>query len=168
MALPNAATLRDDPVKHARQHHRGSAVKRAWGRVARWITEITGSVWAFMIAISAIVVWGITGPLFHFSDTWQLAINTSTTIITFLMVFLIQQTQNRDSKAMQLKLNELIAAVEGASNKMIDIEDLSEDELNGIARDYRKLVAHVTTDDTSRTTVVNVPDRERPDDDRGG
>ena len=89
-----------------------------------------GSSTAFILAVAIVLVWGFTGPVFQFSETWQLVINTGTTIITFLMVFLIQKTQNKDSKAIHLKLNELIAAIEGASNRMVDIEDITETELD--------------------------------------
>src|SRR5712691_6435108 len=92
-------------------------------------TKATGTSGAFVIALAVLIVWGISGPLFHFSDTWQLVINTGTTIVTFLMVFLIQRTQNKDALAIHLKLNEIVAAIEGASNKLIDAEDLSEKEL---------------------------------------
>jgi len=97
-----------------------------------------GSYWAFLIAFMIVLVWGLTGPMFHYSDTWQLVINTGTTIITFLMVFLIQNTQNRDAKAMHLKLDELITALKAAHNEMISIEDLSDDQLEEIAAYYRK------------------------------
>lgn len=98
-----------------------------------------GNVWAFFLAIGTIILWLLTGPIFGFSDTWQLVVNTGTTIITFLMVFLIQHTQNKDTRALQLKLNELIAAVEGASNRLIDIEDLSEHELEHLYQRFRHL-----------------------------
>lgn len=107
--------------------------------ISAWITGATGSVSAFIIALLVILVWGITGPLFNFSDTWQLVINTGTTIITFLMVFIIQQSQNKDSLALQLKLNELIASEERASNRLIDIEDLSQEELQVLKKFYIKL-----------------------------
>jgi low affinity Fe/Cu permease len=103
------------------------------------ITLWTGSSKAFAIAFSVVIIWGLSGPLFKFSDTWQLVINTGTTIITFLMVFLIQKTQNKDSKAIQLKLNELIAASRYASNRMVDIEDLSEEELDVLHKFYQEL-----------------------------
>lgn len=99
-------------------------------RVSQRVTMLTGSSIAFLLSFSVIIIWLITGPLFAFSDTWQLVINTGTTIITFLMVFLIQRSQNKESMSIQLKLNELIAAVKGASNNLIDVEDLSEKELN--------------------------------------
>src|SRR5258705_16572 len=95
--------------------HHDKAPARAFERFASAATRFTGSVPAFALALGTILIWGITGPLFHFSDTWQLVINTGTTIVTFLMVFLIQQTQNKDGLAIQLKLNELVAALEGAS-----------------------------------------------------
>jgi low affinity Fe/Cu permease len=94
---------------------------------------------AFALAAGVIVVWGVTGPLFGFSDTWQLVINTGTTIVTFLMVFLIQRTQNKDSIAVQLKLNELVAAVEGASHRLINVEDLSEEDLEVLHAYYCRL-----------------------------
>jgi low affinity Fe/Cu permease len=108
-------------------------------RAASAITCWTGSSTAFGIAFAVILVWAITGPLFKYSDTWQLVINTGTTIVTFLMVFLIQKSQNKDSKAIQLKLNELIAASRWASNRMVDIEDLSEEELDVLHNYYQKL-----------------------------
>ena len=103
------------------------------------ISFVSGQPLAFVVAVGTIIVWGVTGPLFAFSDTWQLVINTGTTIVTFLMVFLIQRTQNKDSLAIQLKLNEIVAAIPGASNRLIDIEDLSEDELMKLHRFYGRL-----------------------------
>jgi low affinity Fe/Cu permease len=108
-------------------------------RMATKITSWTGSSMAFGTAFGIIIVWGITGPVFKYSDTWQLVINTGTTIITFLMVFLIQKSQNKDSKAIQIKLNELIAASRHASNRIVDIEDLSESELDVLKKFYQKL-----------------------------
>ena len=104
------------------------------------VTHATGRPWAFLVAFAVIVVWGLSGPIFGFGDTWQLVINTSTTIVTFLMVFLIQQTQNKDSKAMELKLNELVAATKGASNRLIDVEALSEDDLDVLHGYFQQLV----------------------------
>jgi low affinity Fe/Cu permease len=94
---------------------------------------------AFLTALSIVAIWGATGPLFHYSDTWQLVINTGTTVITFLMVFLIQSTQNRDSEAMHLKLDELIRAIQGAHNALLDLEELEEKDLDRIREDYRAL-----------------------------
>ncbi|HEY1250654.1 MAG TPA: low affinity iron permease family protein [Thermoanaerobaculia bacterium] len=102
-------------------------------------TEWAGSSWAFGIAVAVIVVWGLTGPIFHYSDTWQLVINTGTTIVTFLMVFLIQRAQNKESKAVQLKLNEIVAAIQGASNRLIDVESLSEDEIEVLRKHYSEM-----------------------------
>jgi low affinity Fe/Cu permease len=108
-------------------------------RFATWATRWTGSTSAFIAAVLFIVLWFGSGPMFGWSDTWQLIANTFTTLVTFLMVFLIQRTQNKDSMALQLKLNELVAAIEGASNRLIDIEDLSEKELQVLHRHYQKL-----------------------------
>jgi len=108
-------------------------------RFSNWATAATGSSAAFLVAMIVIIVWAVTGPLFHYSDTWQLVINTGTTIITFLMVFLIQKAQNKDSKAIHLKLNELLASHEGASNRMVDIENLTEQELDRIHKFYSQL-----------------------------
>ena len=108
-------------------------------RLSHVVTAWTGSSWAFAIAAAIILAWLITGPLFHFSDTWQLVINTGTTIVTFLMVFLIQRAQNKDSLAIQLKLNEIVAAIPGASNRLIDIEDLSETDLRRLHEFYCRL-----------------------------
>lgn len=107
--------------------------------LASKITSWTGSSSAFMIAFCIVIIWAVSGPLFHYSETWQLIINTGTTIVTFLMVFLIQKAQNKDSKAVQLKLNELIAANRHTSNRMVDIEDLSEEELNKLRDFYTRL-----------------------------
>jgi low affinity Fe/Cu permease len=119
-----------------------SAVVPASDRFAKFAARSShylGSRWSFVAAIGVIVVWGITGPFFHYSDTWQLVINTGTTIVTFLMVFLIQNTQNRDARAIHLKLNELIHAVDKAKNQMIDVEKLSELELEDLGKTYEKI-----------------------------
>jgi low affinity Fe/Cu permease len=108
-------------------------------RFATWASVATGSTPAFILAFSIVVIWLVTGPLFGFSDTWQLVINTGTTIVTFLMVFLIQRAQNKESLAVQLKLNELVAAINGASNRLISVEDLSEEELEVLHKHYREL-----------------------------
>ena len=108
-------------------------------RIAQKATYFSGTTIAFIIAVSVILTWILTGPFFHFSDTWQLVINTGTTIITFLMVFLIQRTQNKDSRALHLKLNELIASLKGPSNRLVDIENLSEGELDTLHRFYHQL-----------------------------
>ncbi|MEO6302793.1 MAG: low affinity iron permease family protein [Bacteroidia bacterium] len=103
------------------------------------VSEFTGSTTAFLIAFFSIVLWAVVGPIFNFSETWQLVINTGTTIITFLMVFLIQKSQNKDSLAIQLKLNELVAAHEFASNRLVSVENMTEDELKVIKKYYSKL-----------------------------
>lgn len=126
------------PKKHPQKRRAGGigvALERLSARVTAW----AGGTWAFAIALSIIVAWGVSGPIFKFSDTWQLVINTSTTIVTFLMVFLIQRSQNKESLALQLKLNELIAAVQGASNTLISVEDLGEAELQTLHAHYQML-----------------------------
>lgn len=115
-------------------------------RFALKVTQVSGTSTAFMLAFAVIVVWLLTGPLFNFSDTWQLVINTGTTIVTFLMVFLIQRAQNKDALAMHLKLNEIVAALDGASNRLIDVEDLSEEEIRTLHRHYQKLVTMAKND----------------------
>ena len=117
--------------------------------LARRTATGMGSPWAFLSDSLIIIIWGVTGPLFGYSDTWQLVINTGTTIVTFLMVFLIQNTQNRDAKAMQLKLDELIVAVATAHNQMVDIESLSDNELADLELKFRKLRAECS--DTAET-----------------
>ena len=115
-------------------------------RFSHQVTTWAGSSWAFIIALSVIVVWGISGPIFKFSDTWQLVINTGTTIVTFLMVFLIQRSQNKDALAIHLKLNEIVAALDGASNRLIDVEDLTEEEVKILHKHYQKLVTMAKRD----------------------
>ena len=114
-------------------------IRDAFGVFARKTSSVLGSAWAFVIAILIIVVWAMTGPTFHYSDTWQLIINTGTTIVTFLMVFLIQNTQNRDAKAVHLKLDELIRALEPARNKLVDLEKLSDDDLKALETEFENL-----------------------------
>jgi low affinity Fe/Cu permease len=113
----------------------------SFGRFAAKASSWLGSKWAFVVAILIICVWAVTGPIFHYSNTWQLIINTGTTIVTFLMVFLIQNTQNRDARAINLKLDELIHAVDAAGDQMIDIENLSDEELDAMQTQYGKLRA---------------------------
>lgn len=111
----------------------------AFRRFARSVALAVGAPTAFALALLLVIVWGVTGPLFHYSDSWQLTINTGTTIVTFLMVFVIQNTQNRDSQVVQLKLDELIRAVEDARNELVDMEDLSDDELRALHRQFAAL-----------------------------
>ena len=114
-------------------------LSRAFDHFSNTITKATGSSAAFLIACTIILLWALTGPIFHYSDTWQLVINTGTTIITFLMVFVIQQSQNKDTMALHIKLNELIASHENSSNRLISVEDLTEEELVVLKKFYSRL-----------------------------
>ena len=116
-----------------------TTVNRWFHKFACKTSDVMGSPWSFFIAIAVIVTWAVTGPIFHYSDSWQLIINTSTTIITFLMVFLIQNTQNRDAKTFHLKLDELIHAIKGARNKMIDLENMTDEELEKLRAEFQRL-----------------------------
>ena len=116
-----------------------SAVEELFAKVAGKTSQAAGSVWAFTAAMLVVLMWASTGPLFGYSETWQLVINTGTTIVTFLMVFVIQHAQNKDMRAVQLKLNELIAAIEGASNRLIDVEDLTDHELEHLYNRFQTL-----------------------------
>jgi low affinity Fe/Cu permease len=118
---------------------RRSSLGEALEGLAHRATEWTGGSWAFGVALAIILIWGITGPVFGFSDTWQLVINTTTTIVTFLVVFMIQNTQNRDSKALHLKLDELIRSIKGARNGLIDSEDLSDKEIDRLEDEFAKI-----------------------------
>jgi low affinity Fe/Cu permease len=112
-----------------------------FARFSRGTARVTGSPVTFFLALLVIITWAVTGPVFHYSDTWQLVINTATTIVTFLMVFLIQNTQNRDATAMHIKLDELIRAIHGARNRMVDLEDLNEDQLNNLKEQFAALAS---------------------------
>ncbi len=114
-------------------------MKNLFRKFAQAASHAVGSSWAFILAVVIIFVWAITGPMFHYSDTWQLVINTGTTIITFLIVFLIQNTQNRDAKAIHLKLDELIRAVEGARTHLVELEELSDEELERLQKQFTRL-----------------------------
>ncbi|MEO7724680.1 MAG: low affinity iron permease family protein [Chthoniobacterales bacterium] len=114
-------------------------VQDAFRIAARKTSAVLGTAWAFMGAVSIIVVWGATGHLFGYSDTWQLFINTGNTIVTFLMVFLIQNTQNRDSKAIHLKLDEIIRSLDGARNRLMDLEEMSDDDLDKFQKEFQRL-----------------------------
>ncbi|HEX9162005.1 MAG TPA: low affinity iron permease family protein [Thermoanaerobaculia bacterium] len=118
----------------------------AVSRFATWVSDKSGSTAAFIGALSIVVAWAVSGPLFRYSDTWQLTINTGTTIVTFLMVFLIQRAQNKGALAVQLKLNELVAALEGASNRLISVEDLSENDLKVLHDHYHRLAEMAKSD----------------------
>jgi len=121
-----------------KEQEKTAVVKKLFRRFAHKTSLAVGSPAAFIAAVVVILVWAITGPLFHYSDTWQLIINTATTIITFLMVFLIQNTQNRDARAVHLKLDELIKNIDGARNWMIDLEDLSDEEIDAFQKEFQR------------------------------
>ncbi len=127
-------------------------VRGLFERLSFEATRLTGTSLAFVFAVGAVLIWLLTGPLFGFSDTWQLVINTGTTIVTFLMVFLIQRAQNKDALAIHLKLNEIVAAMEGASNRLIDVEDLSEGEITALRMYYRKLIELARADENLTAT----------------
>ena len=131
---PDGSVLRPEDV-------RSSRVKEAFSGFSRKTAELAGGPWSFAVAVAVVAAWALTGPLFGFSDTWQLLINTGTTIVTFLMVFLIQNSQNKDTQVLQLKLDELLAASEGASNRLIGLEDLSEAEVRRLQVKFQHLAA---------------------------
>ena len=139
----SADSMETIPPTSSPAYAASNPVTRAFDTFASSVTRIAGSPIAFGLAIIIVIVWGITGPLFHYSDAWQLVINTGTTIITFLMVFLLQQSQNKDSVAMHLKLNELLASHRAANNQLIGIEDASEDDLRRLAAAYLRLASRV-------------------------
>lgn len=123
-----------------RESDRRHPLNEMLAAIAEAVNRWAGSSWGFSLALAVVLIWALTGPMFEWSDTWQLVINTGTTIVTFLMVFLIQRTQNKDGAAIQLKLNELVAAIHGASNRLIDVEDLTEEDLKTLHHHYQKLV----------------------------
>src|SRR6185312_5612779 len=125
--------------KHEEERDFFCVISDAFRIFARRCSSVLGSPWAFAAAISIIVIWAATGPTFHYSDTWQLIINTGTTIVTFLMVFLIQNTQNRDAKAVHLKLDEIIRAIKGARNELVDLEELSDEDLKKLEEQFKRL-----------------------------
>jgi low affinity Fe/Cu permease len=143
LSLPARARPQEERMMTGRRAH---GLSRRLEALAHTITRFTGSTMGFALALGTLVVWGVTGPLFHFSDTWQLVINTGTTIVTFLMVFLIQRSQNKDSLALQLKLNEIVAALDGASNRLVNIEDLTEAELDVLHHHYARLATMAKRD----------------------
>jgi len=130
-------------------------VSDAFRVFARRSSSMLGSAWAFTAALLVIVIWLVTGPVFHFSNTWQLIINTATTIITFLMVFLIQNTQNRDAKAVHLKLDELIRAIRNARNELVDLEELSDEELQKLEAQFRRMRQRAENDDATPSRHVD-------------
>jgi low affinity Fe/Cu permease len=140
---------------------RTRSAKTKWGntfqKFARATARASGGATAFGLALMVILAWAVTGPMFHFSDTWQLVINTGTTIVTFLMVFLIQNTQNRDSEAVQIKLDELLRATRGCHNTVLNIEDLSEEELDELKREYAQLARKALDDLRSGRSDCGTP-----------
>ena len=141
--------------------------RRPRGKLANWfenlsgrVTHWSGSTPAFACALGVVAVWGLLGPVFHYSDTWQLVINTGTTVVTFLMVFLIQRSQNKDALAIHLKLNELVAAIEGASNRLIDVEALSEKELHVVHNHFVQL-ARLSREELNTTQSHSVEEAEQ-------
>src|SRR5207247_517633 len=132
-------TQPEELKEHEQERDFFCVVRDAFRVFAHRSSVMLGSAWAFTGAVLVILVWILTGPTFHFSDTWQLIINTATTVITFLMVFLIQNTQNRDAKAVHLKLDELIRALKGARNKLVDLEDLSDEELKKLEKQFQRM-----------------------------
>jgi low affinity Fe/Cu permease len=126
-------------VAHEEHHDQPSSLRHLFHTFAQKTSFAVGTPWAFCLAAIIIIVWAVTGPIFGFSDTWQLVINTGTTIVTFLMVFLIQNTQNRDAKAIHLKLDELIRSKHGARNKLVDLEDCTDEELEEIEREFQRV-----------------------------
>jgi low affinity Fe/Cu permease len=137
-------------------------VERYFGRLAKLISRATGHPVAFVIALAVVVGWALSGPIFGFSDTWQLVINTGTTIATFLMVFLIQNTQNRDTAALQLKLDELIRVTKGAHLALLDLEELTEKELDGARDQYEKLAREARKDLKKGKSDTGSPEVEGP------
>lgn len=133
-------------------------------RISSWATRWSGTSWAFILAVISVLIWALLGPYFHYSDTWQLVINTSTTIATFLMVFLIQRSQNKESLSIQLKLNELVAAIEGASNRLINVEDRSEAEIHNLHQRYQQMVSMVRrkTDERTAQSIDKIAKQNEP------
>ena len=164
MATPRRARSEEAPGS-ARAGHQAETGRKAsvFERFARRATAFSGSSTALLLAASVVVVWALTGPLFGFSQTWQLVINTGTTIVTFLMVFLFQRAQNKESLAVQLKLNELVAAMQGASNRLVNVEDLTEDELHMLHEHYATLarLAKEETDLRASHSVDEATGRHR-------
>jgi low affinity Fe/Cu permease len=148
-------TQPEELKQHERQRDFFCTVSDAFRVFAQRSAVMLGSAWAFAVAVLAILVWLVTGPMFQFSNTWQLIINTATTIITFLMVFLIQNTQNRDAKAMHLKLDELIRAIKNARNELVDLEDLSDVELKKLEEQFRRTRHRAENDDASPSRHVD-------------
>jgi low affinity Fe/Cu permease len=148
-------TETEELKEHEHQRDIFCVVSDAFRVFAHRSSVLLGSAWAFGGAVLVIIVWLLTGPTFHFSDTWQLIINTATTVITFLMVFLIQNTQNRDAKAMHLKLDELIRAIKDARDELVDLEDLSDEELKKLEGQFRDMRKRAENDEASPSRHVD-------------
>jgi low affinity Fe/Cu permease len=148
-------TQTEELKQHEQKRDLVCVVRDAFRVFAQRCSAMLGSAWAFSAAVLVILLWLVTGPIFHFSDTWQLIINTATTVITFLMVFLIQNTQNRDAKAMHLKLDELIRAVKNARNELVDIENLSDEELKKLQEQFGRMREQAESDDASPSRHVD-------------
>jgi low affinity Fe/Cu permease len=142
--------------------HQRRTVQAIFARVAKDCAAAMGHPWAFLLACSLIVGWALTGPLFGYSDTWQLVINTGTTIVTFLMVFLIQNTQNRDSCAIQVKLDELLRSTRGAHNALLDLEELTQAELDEFVKNYRLLAQEARKRVRKGLQDIGTPDVKKP------
>ncbi len=156
--MPETGTCRRrGTFKHAMAAALSSKNATLFTRFARWSSRAAGSPYAFVAAVAIVVLWLVSGPLFGFSDTWQLVINTGTTIVTFLMVFVIQASQNRDSEAIQVKLDELIRAIAGAQNRLLDLEELEEDEIERIRSEYRQLASKARDGNGSGTDCPPAP-----------
>jgi low affinity Fe/Cu permease len=149
-------------MKRSRSKQGRKAKRNGFQQFARAAARASGGGGAFGLAVGVVCVWALTGPLFHFSDTWQLFINTFTTLVTFLMVFVIQNTQNRDSEAMQIKLDELIRSLGNCHNAVLDIEELSEPELDELKRGYTRLAKKALEDLRSGKSDLGVPELEHP------
>jgi low affinity Fe/Cu permease len=132
-------------------------------RFSQKTSELVGSPGAFVFALLLLVLWAASGPIFHFSDTWQLVINTATTIVTFLMVFLIQNTQNRDARALHLKLDELIRSIQGARNTMVDLEEMSDEELEKYQQQFRRMSKHYARMSNYVAEIADVNDDKEPE-----
>ena len=159
---PSLAKVEHDVVEQHREEHRegkSAGVRHVFQKFAHQTSLAVGSAWAFLLAITIIVVWALTGPIFRFSDTWQLVINTGTTIVTFLMVFLIQNTQNRDAKAIHLKLDELIRSKRGARNTLVDLESCTDEELEEIEREFKRVRSRANRKKTDHQADVTSTSR---------
>ena len=155
MSRNHASERLPTSVKNNGAPRTGRSFNEAFRKMASSAAAAVGSKWAFLLSILIVITWAATGPIFKFSDTWQLVINTGTTIVTFLMVFLIQNTQNRDARAINLKLNELIESIKSAHNEMIDIEHLSDAELDVLAHRYEAIRA-----EAAERGIASEPDRK--------